>query len=102
MVYKVVPAMPLVADRNPIPIRMGFRDSQHLHSALTGFEGREVPDTIKALEREIRQIEKRLTVLKQEKPASQRERKIHEATVALLGNVLKDLRKQQGRFSIRR
>ena len=53
----------------------------------------------KALEREIRKIEKRATLLKKETPASQREMKIQEATLALLGSVLNDLRKQQKKLT---
>jgi len=54
-----------------------------------------VSNRIKALDGEIRKIEKRLTRLKMEAPASTREKKIQEATLSLLGNVLHDLRKQQ-------
>jgi len=54
-----------------------------------------VSDKIETLEREIRKIEKRVTILKKKVPASKRERKIQEATLSLLGNVLNDLRKQQ-------
>jgi len=54
-----------------------------------------VSDKLETLEREIRKIEKRATILKKEIPDSKRERKIQEATLSLLGNVLNDLRKQQ-------
>jgi len=54
-----------------------------------------VPDKIKALEGEIHKIEKRITTLKKEMPASKREKKIQDATLSLLGNVLNDLRRQQ-------
>ena len=57
--------------------------------------GETVPDKIEALAREIRKIERRVTMLKKEMPASTRERKIQEATLSLLGNVLNDLREQQ-------
>jgi hypothetical protein len=53
-----------------------------------------VSDKIKALEEEIRKIEKRASLLEEEMPTSKRERKIRDATLSLLEKVLDDLRKQ--------
>ena len=54
-----------------------------------------MPDKIDAIEKEIQKIEDQMFNLKKEKPGSKHDKKIREATLSLLRNIIKDLRKQQ-------
>jgi hypothetical protein len=52
-------------------------------------------DTIEAIEVEIAKIEARIQALEKEEHDSKQDKKIQDATLSLLGDVIKDLRKQQ-------
>ena len=52
-------------------------------------------DTIEAIEGEIEKIKARIHALNKERPDKDQDKKIQDATIALLNNVIKDLRKQQ-------
>ncbi len=52
-------------------------------------------DTIEAIEGEIEKIKARIRALNNELPGEDQDKKIQDATISLLNNVIKDLRKQQ-------
>ena len=54
---------------------------------------------IEEIENEIRKIENKIINLQKKKPSSNCDRKIHKATLSLLRNVAKDLRKQQKKLT---
>lgn len=53
---------------------------------------------IEAIEKEIRKIELRLSLLEAEEPASSDEKIMHQSTVSLLKAVISDLRQAQERL----
>ena len=57
-----------------------------------------VADKIDEIEREVQKLENQLTELKKKQPSSKRDRKMHEARVSLLQDVVTDLRRQQKRI----
>jgi Mg2+ and Co2+ transporter CorA len=54
---------------------------------------------IEEIEKEIQKIENKILNFQKEKPSSTRDRKIHKATLSLLRNVARDLRKQQKKLT---
>ena len=54
-----------------------------------------MPGKIEAIEKEIKKIEKQLLRLKKQEPDSDQDKKIQGATLALLSDVISDLRKEQ-------
>ena len=52
-------------------------------------------DTIEAIEGEIDKIKARIRTLNSESSSEDQDEKIKDATISLLNNVIKDLRKQQ-------
>jgi hypothetical protein len=74
---------------------------QYLQRAMFAFfrQEPEMPDTIRAIEEEIGKIEARIQALKGEACGTDEERKVKEATLSLLKQVIKDLRKQQKKLA---
>jgi len=51
------------------------------------------------IEKEIQKIKDRMLNLKKEKPVAKKDKKVQEATLGLLRDVIKDLRKQQKKIN---
>ena len=64
-------------------------------SALSHYQEWTMTDTVEAIEEEIEKIKARIRALNNEGPGKDCDKKIQDATISLLNNVIKDLRKQQ-------
>jgi len=54
-----------------------------------------MPERIQTIEEEIKKLEARMEAMKNERPDSKQDRHVQQATLSLLKDVVRDLRKQQ-------